>query len=364
MDMTKVYEVIDAENGKYHEVPTGPATLDMVALEDTPYPRSYTGDVTVNPAMIPLAEAQGRASTANLPELLRPGVMFDVFSGYNEPTVTYPMWVRTVPSNKQKEEYLKDAGIGIPPVVAEGQPYPQAAIKLDSGVQIANDKRGFLIPVTEEMRRFDQVGKIRDLAQSMGGAARFGEEISCFDVLTTTTNYTRNSTTGDNDGGANQQTLTFSPTGLIEAFYVLTTMKDRTSGRRLGVVPDTLIVAPQLWWAAKQLIESPQVMRAHSDADSTVITVEKYGTGTSNAFFNVVRRIIVSPEIGSGYQWALLQAGKAIYFQRVDPLTVTALPMDEKDDVWYYKLRNWYGVGMKDDHYAFYSDSVTAPTVD
>jgi hypothetical protein len=364
MTLTKVYDVIDAENGTIQEVTPQPLTESM-SYDMAPYPRDHRGNLTIDPTNMKLVEsAQGRASTANLPELLRPGTMFDAFSGYNEAPVTYPLWCKMVSSNKQKEEYLLDAGIGIPPVVAEGEDYPRAAIKLDSGVQIPNYKRGMIIPVTEEMRRFDQVGKIRDLANVEGRSARMGEEFAAYSVLTTTANYTRNSTTGDNDGGANQQTLTFSPTGLIEAFYVLTTMKDRTSGMYLGVQPDTLIVAPQLWWAAKQLINSPQVMRAHADDDSTVITVEKYGTGTSNAFFNVVSRIIVSPWIGNGYEWALMESGRAIYFQRVAPLEVFAPKEVYTNDTWDYKLRNWFGVGMKDDRFAFYSDSTTAPTVD
>jgi hypothetical protein len=78
----------------------------------------------------------------------------------------------------------------------------------------------------------------------------------------------------------------------------------------------------------------------------------------------VVRRIIVSPWIGTGYQWALLQAQKAIYFQRVAPLEIFPPELGFENDVWKYKLRNWFGVGMKDDHYAFFSDSTTAPTVD
>lgn len=364
MNLTRVYEVLDAERGAIQDVTPQPVT-ESIPDELVPYPRDHRGRITVDPSNMQLVEsAQGRASTYNLPELLRPGTMFDAFSSYNETPVTYPLFARVVPSNKQKEEYLKDAGMGIPPIVAEGEDYPKAAIALDSGVQIPNYKRGAIVSVTEEMRRFDQVGKVRDISELQGRAMRMGEEYATYAVLTTTANYTRNSTTGDNDGGANQQTLTFSPTGLIEAFYVLTTMKDRKSGMYLGVMPDTLIVAPQLWWAAKQLIESPQVMRAHADLDSSVITVEKYGTGTNNAFFNVVRRIIVSPWIGTGYQWALMEAGRAIYFQRVAPLEVFAPKEVYENDTWDYKMRNWFGVGMKDDRFAFFSDSTTAPTVD
>jgi len=214
------------------------------------------------------------------------------------------------------------------------------------------------------MRRFDQVGKVRQIAQQVGRSFRMGEEFQVYNVLTTATNYTRNSTTGDNDVGANQASTTFSPAGLITAFTTLTTMKDRKSGDYLGVMPNTLIVSPLVWFAAKQLLESPQVMRAHSDADSTVITVEKYGTGTNNSFFGLVDLIVVSPWFGASYGWALLERQRALMFQRVAPLEILGPELEMTDDTWWYRARNWFGVGMLDDRFAFLSTSTTAPTID
>lgn len=361
---TKAYQITwDGKEPK--QIPLSQALGLNEAL--VPYPRDQRGRITVDHELM---EAGGEASTANFPDLLRSGIQFDVFSTYAETPVIYPQIANVMNSNKQQEEYLKDAGIGLAPIVAEGEPYPEASIALSDGVIIKNYKRGFVIPVTMEMQMFDQVGKVRDIFQMMGRAMRLTEEQAFMDVLTTAANYTRNSTTGDNDGGANQQTLTFSPTGLIEAFYVLTTMKDRHSGMYLGVVPNTLVIAPQLWWFAKQLLTSPEVMRAHADDDSTVITVEKYGQGTTNSFYGAVQNIIVSPQFGSNYEWALLEAKRPINFQRVKPVEVMQeSPTAQTSqyvtrDVIRYRVSSFFGVGMKDDRYAFFSDSSTAPTVD
>jgi hypothetical protein len=360
---TSVYEVRNADKGIVEKVALGnghqPITEDQI-----PYPRDHRGNITVSPDMALMETAGGYASTPNFPDLLRQGVMFDAFSSYNGIPVTYPMLVTEISSSKQQEEYLKDAALGIAPVVAEGEDYPDAALNLDSGLIIKNYKRGYNIPITEEMRMFDQTGKVRQIAASIGRSLRMTEEYAVYAELTTTDNYTRNSTTGDNDIGANTAATTFSAAGLITAFSTLATMKDRKSGIYLGVQPDTLIVSPRVWWAAKQLINSPQVMRAHADDDSTVITVETYGTGTTNAFFNVVNTIIVSPWLGSSYQWALMERGRALRFQRVLPVTILPPEFYPKNDTWRYYAKTYFGVGMLDDRFAYFSSSVTAPTVD
>lgn len=360
------YRVTNAEAGKFEPIALTEAVSNPFSVPDAmmPYPHDRKGRITVSEDAALMEASTGGMSTANFPELLRQGTRFDSFLSYKGTPVTYPLFCSQMSSNKQKEQWLKDAGLGVPPVVHEGQDYPDAALDLDSDVTIQNYKYGYRIRITEEMRRFDQVGKVRQIAQQVGRSFRMGEEHEVYKVLTTSTNYTRNSTTGDNDVGANQAATTFSAGGLITAFTCLTTMKDRKSGDYLGVVPDTLIVSPLVWFAAKQLIESPQVMRAHADDDSTVITVEKYGTGTNNAFFGLVNTIIVSPWFGASYGWALMERNRAIMFQRVAPLEILGPDLHNEDDTWHYRARNWFGVGMLDDRFAYLSTSSTAPTVD
>ena len=351
---TQIYRVTDAERGRFEQVQRNPFQMNEALA---PYPRDARGRMTINEQNF-MEVSSGALSVANFPDLLRQGINFDVFSGYNEPATIWQRVAREVQSNKQQEEYLRDSGIGLLPVVNEGDDYPEAATNLGSGTTIKNYKRGYVVKVTEEMRRFDQLGKVRDLANSMGRAARLTEEQAVMDVLTTTTNYTRNSTTGDNDGGANTQTLTWSVTNLIVAYNILKTMKDRKTGQYLGVQPDTLVVAPKLWWAVRQLIGSPEVMRVGGSS-----TAEIHGTGTQNAFFGIVPNIIVSPMFGKNFEWWLGEAGRAVVLQRLDPITVTPMTYDFEDDTYKTRIRTWFGAGMKDDRFAFFSDSSTTPAV-
>ncbi len=359
----KIIRVLDADRGKFAvQEQAAPVALDEKLI---PYPRDQRGRITVDPENMALTEAM---TTSTFPDLLRQGLQFDAWTSYNETPATYPAFARVVESSKQQEEYLLDSPAGLLPIVHEGEPYPEAQVTLEGGKIIRNYKRGMIMSVTVEMQKFDQVGKVRELGDLMGRAARLGEEQDVMTAITDTNNYTRTSTAGDNDetvgNGANTQNLTFSPANLIVAFNILRTMKDRKTGVYLNVMPNTLIVTPKLWWAAQQLIQSPESMRVGGNT-----TNEVYGTGTTNSFFNVISTIIVSPQFGNGYQWALLEAGRGVVFQRVEPVQVllegenAASKGYFERDLLRYRVRNWYGAGVKDERFLFYSSSQTMPAV-
>ena len=365
LDTTTVIRVLDADKGRFEVQELKPR---RTPIEETliPYPRDSKGRMTVDPERVALIEAM---TTANFPDLLRMGIQFDAWTTYNETPVTFPMWCRVIDSNKQQEEYVKDAAIGTLPVVQEGEPYPEVKMDLNDGVVIRNYKRGIIVPISEEVTKFDQLGKVREIAELQGRSARLTEEIAALNVLTTTANYTRTNALGDNDetatgGGANFQAVTFSATGLIAATNILMTMKDRKTGVKLGVNPDTLIVSPKLRWAAEMLIRSRTMIRQGGNT-----TNEVYGTGDQNPFFGMVTTIIVTPYFENTYGWALLESKRAITFQRVEPFQILQEPMDSGTgtymtrDIIRYRVRNWFGVGMRDDRFSFLSTSSTAPTV-
>jgi len=363
--VARVIEVLDARNGRFNEQTLHLGGMGKRIPEAAlPYPRDHRGRITVSPDMAALREAApGIMTTANFPDLLRQGLSVDLFTSYREAPKTYPLFCQVVESSKQKEEYARDVGIGLPPIVQEGQNYPEIAVGVGDGVIIANHKRGYIITITEEMQLFDQVGKVRDLPLYMGRSFSFGEEVDAYNVVTTSGNYTRNSTTGDNDYGANTQSLQFSGNNLLVAYNVLRTMKDRRSGLRLGVQPDTLIVSPSLELAAKQLLMSPTVNRVGGNT-----TNEIYGGGTNNPFQSMVRQIIVSPEMNDGH-WCLMESGRAVVFQRVLALELIRTSPDGtspdyfNNDLLKFRARTFYGVGMKDDRFAFLSTSTSAPIV-
>ena len=203
---------------------------------------------------------------------------------------TWPQICDVVPSDKQQEDWLEENALGELPIVHEGTPYPEGRQDLDRTLAIRNYKRGLILAVTEEMIRFNKTNLIKRQAAQLGRSAANTREQTCYSVLTTGGNYVRNSTTGDNDIGANTAATTFSAAGLNTALTTLRTMKDRKSGVYFGVIPDMLIVAPRLEVAAKQLLLSPFLQRTGGST-----TAEVYGSGTTNPFRGLVNTIIVSP---------------------------------------------------------------------
>lgn len=361
----KLIEILDRQSGKLKESiismdENAPSRLEELA----PYPRGKYNEQTIDPLKYdqPLTEAAtGGVSTDNFPDMLRMGVQFDVFTGFNAMQTTYEQIVKTVPSRKQQEEYQDDEGIGLAPVVLEGQEYPEVSPTLGGGKIIPNYKRGFLIHVTEESQRFDNIGWVRALAEKSGRALRLTREQAVMNILTDTNKY---NVKNNNDQAANNtQNLTFSPVNFNTALALMMTQKDVRSGQYLGVVPNLLVVCPLLERFAKMLLLSADLARVGGSATNDV-----YGGGTNNPFFGTINRIIVSPLFGASYQWALLDTSRAIYFQEVEGPSVQIEGANMASESWLrrdtirYKARDWWGTDMRDDRYAFYSSSTSAPT--
>lgn len=355
LNLTKVIEILDPQAGTVKE------TVLQDAPDDSP---AQLFEARKGGRPVTLAEA---AQTDHFPSLLRDGIKSIAFDRYAAQPTTWQQWCAFEPSDKQSEDWIEETQLGELPVVSEGNPYPEGKEDLDRTVNIRNYKRGLILAVTEEMIRFNRTNMIKQQAAKMGRAAANTREQSAFTVLTTAGNYVRADTTGDNDVAANTAATTFSASGLNTALNVLRTMKDRKTGVYLGVMPNTLIVAPRLEMAAMQLLLSPTI--AHTAAAAASATV--YGSGNSNPFRGLVQRIIVSPRMGTSYQWALLEAKQAVVLQEVDGLQILQEAANRVEYEGYfsydkirYRVRDWFGVGMLNDRFAYYSSSTSAPTVD
>ena len=310
------------------------------------------------------------ATTSEFPTLLRVGLKQILFDSYDMAPSTFQEWARAEQSDKPAENWLEMNRLGTLPFVGEGDPYPMSEAAVDRAVRIANAKYGMKFAITEEMIKFDKSNQIRQYPTDLGEAAKQTLEATAYGVLTNTANYTRTTAAGDNDVGNNTAATTFSATGLITAMGVLTTMKDRKSGRYFNIVPDTLIVAPRLEFAAKQLLMSPQLLPVGSGATAGSGLPFVYGAGTNNVFRGVVNRIIVSPWLGTGYQWALMKSNRAVVYQEVEPLQLLTGQIDYQNNGSYfnfdrieYRVRLWFGFGMLNDRYCYFSSSTTAPVL-
>lgn len=347
-NVQKIIQIEDPVAGKIRETIARPTLRETVALNLGKYQT--------------LREA---ATTSEFPSLLRDGLKAILFDSYNDQPTTFEQWCRMESSNKPAEDWIELARLGTLPIVAEQQPYPEAEGAVDRTVRIANNKYGMIFSITEEMIKFDRLNQIKQYPNDMGAAAKTTLEEQAYAVLSNTANYVRNSTTGDNDVGANTAATTFSATGLLTAYRTLVTMKDRRSGRYLNIMPDTLVVTPGLEWAAKQLLLSDSLVRASANN-----AAEVYGTGEKNVIRGAVKTIVVTPWLGTTYQWCLMSKNRAVVMQEVEPLQLLIDDVRTVQNEAYfvydkirYRVRLWFGVGMLNDRFAYYSSATAAPAV-
>ena len=358
MNKSKIIEILDPQAGRVKETEIEEVTENSAShVEGKSLFEGKRGQ------RMTLQEA----STLNeFPVLLRDGIRSITFDSYANVQTTWQQWVMATTSDKQSEDWAEENSLGELPVVNESTPYPVYKLSIDRTVNIRNYKRGGVIEVTEEMIRFNRLNILKRHAERLGRSAANTREQASYSVINTAGNYVRNSTTGDNDVGANTASTNFSASGLNTALNTLRTMKDRISGAYLGVSPNMLIVGPLLEMAAKQLLLAPNI-QIPGDG---VTTAKVYGTGTVNPFRGLVGQIIVSPRFATGYQWCLMEAKQGVVLQEVDGLQILQEAPGRIDqeayfmwDVLRYRVRDWYGLGMLNDRFCFYSSNNSAPSV-
>ena len=302
----------------------------------------------------------------DMANILRSDIRMVAFSAFNAQSRSFAGFTDIVSSDKPEETYLRDAAIGVLRKVPSGEEAPRMRQSFEGSTNIINDLYRMIVPILGDWIRFDLIGKIRQVSAEMGLSGRLTEEAVVYDYLTTAGNYTRNSTTGDNDIGANTAATTFSADGMRTAMQTIATSKDRVSGAYLGYLANTLICGPRLVIPALQLLRSIDLQRTHGSTTEEVI-----GTGTVNPFSGMITNIVVSPWFGSSYQWALCYNSRGTFkFQEVEPFNVFQQTQDVNNseawlhlDVIEYLIRGYFGVGLVDDRAWYYSSSTTDATV-
>lgn len=297
--------------------------------------------------------------------ILRTDLRQVAFTAMANQTRTYPMFTSTVDSNKPQEEWLRDAAMGTIPKYFSGAERPRAQSSFEGGTIIVNQQYSMIADIVADMIRFDQIGKIRQIAQELGNSAFLTDESTAYAEITTTGNYTRNSTTNDNDIGANTQTLTFNADNFRIARSIIGTSKDRKSGSYLGFNADTLIGAPQLEVPVLQLLNSQELQRTHGNTGAEII-----GTGTDNPIKGMISTIIFNPWFGQSFQWAMLDSRRQGFVrQNVEGWNIFQESMNVSSETFLthdslrYMIMGYFGLGFVDDRPWFYSDSTTDATV-
>lgn len=366
LNQTKLIEILDPVAGEVKET-----NLAEKNLDGTRKTRNDAQDIMENMEQATGGRIHRRmrleeiayATTSQFPSYLKMGIRPILFDAYNMVPSSYETWAAVGSSDKQEEDYIEGSTIGLLQPVGEGDAYPEVDIQTDRAVRIVNQKFGGILNVTREMILFDKVNIVRQQTEDLGRALAMTKEQNAYNVLTTTGNYVQNSTTGDNDVGANFSTnLAFSPSGLVTALSTLQTMKHRKSGRYLGIMPSLMVCSPQVQFAVKQLLLSDTLWRTGGST-----TPDVYGTGIDSSFRGIITNIVVSPFM-QGYSWAIMEPKKAVQVNQVwgpELFQTGAVPESTPfmlQDIYQYRADEMYGIGMLNDRFAFYSGGA-APVV-
>jgi hypothetical protein len=352
LDKTKVIEIIDPVAQEIKET-----VIDQSAKPVSTEPNPFNTYKNTAGQRMTLSEVAA-LTTSQFPSLLKDGLRPILYETYANFPSTWQLWADQMQSDKPYEDWLEFDKMGIAPLVPEGDAYPHVKVDFDRTVQIKNNKYGFILPITKEMIRFDRVNMIRQLISDLGPTLAYTKEQKAYDVITTTANYDR-ATTDCAAGAVNYSSTAFSATGVITALNVLRTQWEATSGRYLGVMPDTLICGPQLEYYAKQLLLADLVVRQHGNTSAEVI-----GTGQENPLRPYFKQIIVSPFMQST-AWVVMEAKKAVVVQNVEGPEIIQATMTGDNynylnyDVLEYRISEWFGVGMLNSRFAYYSTGGT-----
>ncbi len=299
--------------------------------------------------------------------LLRDGIRTVAFNQYAGLPVTYSSFAKTEQSNKPEEYWLRDGTLGRIPRSPSGSPVPRLTRRLEGSSIIQNFRYAGIIEVLGDDIRFDRLGIIRQTAESMGRAGRFTEEAEVYNFIANTANYTRAQTTGDNDSttgnGANTQALDLTQANFEAAMNIIATMKDRTSGMYLGLMPNMAIVGPLMKFPLMKLLNSGGITAAGTAGSVTQV-------GDLNVYRGAIDTIIVSPFLTTSYDWIIADNRvPGLQFQTVEPFNVyQATPTPDNNDwlqrdVIDFLVSGYFGVGFVDDRAWAYFTSTTRPTL-
>ncbi|MCC6446211.1 MAG: Mu-like prophage major head subunit gpT family protein [Armatimonadetes bacterium] len=290
----------------------------------------------------------------DIPELLEPGLRAVFFEMYESLPAQYERIATIVPSDRAEESY---GWLGSVPAMREFTDERIPAALSAYGYTIRNRKWESTVAVDRDAIEDEQYGQIRLRVQQLAQEARRHQDELVFTLLAS--GFTEKCYDGQPffsashpEGGvqSNKGTAALGAASLQSAISAMMKFKD-DSGRPLGIVPDTLVVPPDLKWTAMELLNSAyypeslgtasyQKLAANVLQGSLELVVSPYLTDTNNWFVLACRRVV-----------------RPILFQQRSPVEFAALEGSTDEgfmrDTYHYGVRARYNAGFSDWRLAF-----------
>lgn len=283
---------------------------------------------------------------SDIPRLLEDGLRTVFFEALDATVGDYERIATVVPSESDEEQY---AWLGAVPNVREFTDERMPLGLLEHSYTIRNKTWESSIAVERSAIEDDKYGQIKLRIQSLAREVKRHMDELVFNLLAngfTTTCYDgqyffdTDHSSGLLGTQSNKGTLPLDATALQSAITAMMKFKD-DRGKLLGVVPDVLVVPPDLQWTAMELLESTYW--------------PEEGTSTTRLSSNVLKGkldLIVSPYLTDTNNWFVLSTRgvvKPILLQLRAPVEFAALEANSESgfmrDQYIYGVRARYNVG-------------------
>lgn len=285
-------------------------------------------------------------TNTDIPQHLTSGVKVIFREAYdNVDGIQWPSIATEIPSSKDTESY---AFLGATPGVREfvGERIVKGLAEYD--YTLKNKEWEATLGIKRSTLEDDQYGQIKiriqDLAQSMRmhqeslvfGLLPLGASSLCYDGQYF---FDTDHSEGSSGTQSNKGTSALEASTLQAGITAMSKFKN-DRGEPMGVIPDTLVVPPDLKWTAKELLQS---------------TYNVDGTANNAGKINVLQGeliLVVSPYLTDADNWYLLctrRIIKPLIFQNRVPVSLEAL--EENSTVgftrseWQYGSRGRYNAG-------------------
>lgn len=283
------------------------------------------------------AAGAGYHTTSDFPSILADVANKSLLAGYNSVPPTWQAAARIVSHNDFKEaSYVRLGDMGVMPVVAEHGEYTRTTVG-ENAEKLRVEKRGYVFAITREAIINDDLSAFTLIPNRMGAAAGRTCETVFWNEFVTPKQLSDGQAFWSSQHGNLAGTATaVNTTGMSAAVKALRTQKGM-GGTPIGIVPRTLIVAPDKEAEAKQLLASAtfiasNVGTANIYANAFNLVVTPYLTG--NAWY-----LIADPNQFDGFAMAFLNGQQEPYTEQRVGFDVDGME---------FKIRLEFGCGALD----------------
>ena len=287
---------------------------------------------------------------SDVPRLLEAGLKTVFFEAYDAAVGDWERIATVVPSEQDSETY---AWLGSVPRMREFKDERLPAGLLEHGYTIKNKTWEASMAVDRAAIEDDLYGQIKLRVQGLAREAKRHVDELVFALLATGFAsvchdgqyfFDTDHSEGESGTQSNKGTAALAAASLQDAITAMMKFKG-DKGKPLGIVPDLLVVPPDLQWTALELLNStyyPELIAA--------------GAGAQKLSANPLKGrldLVVSPYLTDSNDWFLLATKwvvKPIIFQSRVPVEFAALEGTSENgfmrDQYLYGVRARYNVGL------------------